>query len=95
MSLNNFQRIIKPARVLGITTQDVDAFIAARRKEPGEKKGSVLSPATVNKDLRHVKAVLNVAVEWGYLKQLPKFRMERVPKKLATYVNGDDFARVG
>src|SRR5262249_22534260 len=70
----------------------VDKFIAARRQEPGEKRGSLLSPASINHDLRHVKAALRVAVEWGYLSALPKFRMEKVPKKLARYVPGDHFA---
>lgn len=85
---------MKPIRIFAVCTQHIDQFIAARRQEPGKKKGSLVSPATINKDLRHIKAALNVAVEWGYLAQLPKFRMEREPKKLARYVTGDHFAVV-
>jgi integrase len=48
----------------------------------------------VNKDLRHLKAVLNVAAEWGYLGRVPKFRMEKVPKKLVRYVTGEHFAAI-
>jgi integrase len=70
----------------------VDDFIAARRKEPGKKAGSILSPASINHDLRDVKAALRVATEWGYLPRLPKFRMEKEPKKLPTYVTGEHFA---
>jgi integrase len=91
-ALNHFQRIVKPLRVCGISTQSIDDFIADRRKESGKKKGSIVSPATVNKELRHLKAALHVANEWGYLPSLPKFRMEKVPKKLPTYVTGDHFA---
>src|SRR5262249_9127999 len=53
-----------------------------------------ISPASVNKDARHVKAALAVAVEWGYLAKLPKFRMEREPGRLPTYVTGDHFAAI-
>ncbi len=81
-ALAHFERIIKPGRVASITTQAVDEFVAARPKEPGQKKKSIVSPATVNHDLRHIKAVLRVAVEWQYLWKLPKFRMKKAPKKL-------------
>jgi integrase len=93
-ALAHFKRIVKPVRVFALCTAHVDDFIARRRQERGKKKGDLVSPATVNKDLRHVKAALNVAHEWGYLSRVPKFRMERVPKKLARYMTGDHFALV-
>src|SRR5262245_55253580 len=93
-SLGHFERIIKPVRIVVVTTQASDNFIAARRQEPGQKKGELLSPASINHALRHLKAALRIAGEWGYLKALPKFRMERAPKKLPTYVTGDHFAAI-
>jgi hypothetical protein len=62
-SLAHFARLVRPGRVSGLTTAGIDQFIAARRREPGDKKGSLLSPATVNHDLRHLKSALRVAVE--------------------------------
>jgi integrase len=93
-ALSHFGWIVQPIRMAGIDTQSVDDFIAVRRQEPGKKKGSRLSPATINKELRHLKAALHVAREWGYLGTVPKFRMEKVPKKLVTYVTGDHFAAI-
>jgi integrase len=93
-ALEHFERIVKPVRVYGIQTNDVDGYIAARRKEPGKKKGDCVSPATINKELRHVKAALRVAEEWGYLATLPRFHMEKEPGKLPTYITGDHFAAV-
>jgi integrase len=88
-----FQRVVKPIRVFAINTGHVDDFVAARRQEESFlHKGEKVSPATVNKDLRHVKAALRVAFEWGYLHQVPRFRMEKVPKKLPSYVTPEDFA---
>jgi integrase len=94
VALDHFERLMKPVRVFAINTGHVDDFIAKRRTEKGKKKGCILSPASVNKDLRHLKAALRVAVDWGYLTKVPRFRMERVPKKLATYITGDHFAAI-
>jgi integrase len=93
-ALDHFERLIKPIRVLGLCTQHIDDFITKRRTEPGKKAGSIVSPFTINKDLRHVKAALAVAVEWGYLARMPKFRMEREPGRLPAYVTSDHFAAI-
>ncbi len=91
-SLAHFGRLIKPGRVWCISTRDIDRFAAARRQEKGKKKGDRVSAATVNKDLRHLKAALRRAKKWGYLKEVPDFTFEREGKKLATYVSGEHFA---
>lgn len=92
-ALRHFERIIKPARVAAVKTATIDQFIATRRKEPGQKKAT-LSPATVNKELRHLRAVLQIAVDWGYLAKRPKFRMVKEPGKLIQFVLEKDFARI-
>jgi integrase len=92
-ALNHFARIVKPRRVSAITTKHIDDYIAARRQERG-RADKTLSPATLNKDLRHIKAALSRAEEWGYLPRMPRFHMEKVEKKIATYVPPDDFARI-
>jgi hypothetical protein len=94
ISLDHYERIAKPLRVSAVSQKHVDYFIAERRKEKGRKAGDALSPFSLNKDLRHIKAALRVAVEWRYLAELPKFRMEKAPKRLPTYVNGDHFALI-
>lgn len=94
LSMDHFERISNPHKMSAIDTETIDRYAANRRKERGKKHGSTVSPATVNKELRHLKAVLRVAVDWGYLPKPPKFRMEKEPKKLATYVTGDDFAAI-
>ena len=93
-SLTHFKRHVKPVRVFALNTQHVDEFIAKRRGDRGKKKGSTVSPATINKDLRHLKAAFNVAFEWGYLARMPKFRMEKVPKKLVRFMTGEHFAAI-
>lgn len=55
---------------------------------------STVSPATVNQALRHLKAVLGVAHDWGYLPVVPKFRMVREPGRLPTFITPEDFAAI-
>ena len=93
-SLNHFERIVKPVRVFAITTAHVDDFIAARRQERGKRRGELVSPATINHDLRHIRTALAKAVEWGYLARMPKVQMEREPHRLPLYVTGDHFAAI-
>jgi integrase len=93
-ALDHFERIVKPKKPAAIKTTTNDGIIADRRSEAGKKKGDLVSPATVNKDLRHLRAALAVAQEWGYLSTLPKFRMEKTVKKLPRYMPGDHFAAV-
>jgi integrase len=90
-SLDTFERIVGPKLVSAITTSTIDGFIAKRRNEPGKKEGAKIAPASVNKDLRHVKAALAVAAEWNLIPALPKFRMEKEPGKLVRYVTGEHF----
>src|SRR5262249_55932822 len=92
IALNHFERIVKPVRIFALCTAHVDKFIAARRQERGKKKGDPISPATINKDLRHVKAALRVAVEGADVKQLPEFRVEKDARSLPDCVHGDAFA---
>jgi integrase len=92
--LGHFERIVKPLKMFSVSTSAIDQFIAARRLEAGKKPGSRLSPYSLNKDLRHLKAALRVAHEWNYLQLLPKVRMEKVVKGLPSYVTGEHFALI-
>ena len=93
-AVDHFERICKVGPMGTIKTQTIDVYIAKRRTERGRKKGDTVSPATLNKELRHLKAVLNVAHEWEYLPKMPKIRMLREPKKLIRYVTADHFAEI-
>lgn len=93
-ALGNFERIARPKRVSAVSAQTLGDFAAARRQEVSHVTGGAVSPATVNKDLRHVKAALRVAAEWGYLAAAPRVRMEKEPKRLPTYIPPDHFAAV-
>ena len=90
-ALDAFERHVKPNRVESITTKTIDEFVTSRRNDKGKKADSHVASATINKDLRHLKAALKRAHEWGYLPTLPKIRMVREPEKLPRFVTGEDF----
>jgi integrase len=93
-SLDRFTQIMKPKLVSLVTTETILRFVAKRRQERGRKPKSHVSPATINKDIRTLRAALRMAVEWGYLERPPKFKFEREPKKLPRYVTPEHFAAI-
>jgi integrase len=93
-TLNHFERICNPAKVGSIKTATIDEFISRRQADPGRKPGSVVSPATVNHDLRHLKAVLRIAHEWGYLPTVPKFRKLRELDQIGRVITVEHFEAI-
>lgn len=93
-ALKDFERIVKPSRVDKINTSHIDRFIAKRRKERGHKRGSTLSPATLNKQLRYLRAAFIKARKWKMLDEVPEFEFVREPSKLPRYVLPDHFADI-
>jgi integrase len=93
-AFDHFERLVNPVKMSAIRTAAIDGFTARRRMEPGKKKGALVSPATINKELRHLRAALEKARKWGYLTAAPDFDLEREPQKLPTYVPGEHFAAI-
>ncbi len=91
-ALSHFERLINPKRVSAVKTQAIDAYKLKRSKEPGKKKGSTATVATVNKELRHIRAVLRIAHEWKYLPEMPRVRMLKEPGRLPTFITPEHFA---
>ena len=92
--LNHFQRLSKPAKLVGIKTETIDAYVSKRSVERGRKPGSKVSPATVNRELRHLKAALRIAHEWGWLPIVPKFRKVREAEHIGPVVTAEHFQAI-
>ena len=92
-ALDHWERIVAPTKMGAIRTATVDDFIAARRKDQSTRHpGELVTASTVNKDLRHLKAVLKKAFKWKYLPELPDFEFLREPKRLPAILEPDHFA---
>jgi len=93
-TLDKFEQLAKPLRVLAIDGAMIDKFITARRQEPGIRPGELLSPRSVNKDLLVIHSVLETAVRWKYLRRVPEFEYEKVPESVFVYVTPDAFGQL-
>lgn len=93
-SLAHFERVACPSIISKISDEMIDKFITARLLERGKKKGSHVSAASVNCDLRNIKAALRTAKRWKYLQEIPEFRFQREPKKIVSYVTPEHFAAI-
>ena len=90
---------MKPVYVDTVTTAEVDRFIAKRRKDRQRGKDEndqypELSPASVNKDLRGLKAALRKAHQWGMLATVPVITMLREPERDPEFVDDEQFAKL-
>ncbi len=97
LSLRTFARIAKPKLMKSIDTATIDQFIGKRLKEVSAKtlrdgKQRMVSPATVNRELRYVKSALRLAVDWGFSERVPRMRFLKPLQKLPTFVSPDHFA---
>jgi integrase len=92
VALDHFERLIKPAYMRGIKSVTIADYVARRRQEPGGLPGSLVSPATINAELAHLRAALRKARQWDYLTGVPEFEFLKVPQKLPTYVPPEEFA---
>jgi integrase len=90
-ALNHFERLCSPAKVAAIKTATIDSYVAERSKEKGRKPKSKVSAASINHDLRHIKAALRVAHEWGLLPIVPKFRKVREPELIGAVITPEHF----
>ena len=94
VAINHFQRLVKPNKVSGIKTANIDEYIAKRRTEPGRKPNSKVAPHTLDKELRGLRAMLNVAHDWGYLVQVPKFRKIKLPETMPRPMRPEHFEAI-
>lgn len=93
-TLNHFERICRPVKLAAIRTSTIDEFISQRQRDSGRKPGSTVSKATINHDLRHLKAALHAARDWGYLPSVPRFRQLREPRRIGTVVTPEHFKAI-
>ncbi len=71
-ALDVFEQLARPKYVDRIDSKTLDRFVAGRLSMRGKKKGDELSPETVKKELRTIRAALNVAKRWEYLSDVPE-----------------------
>lgn len=69
-------------------------YIRTRSMEPAKKPDSRVSAATINEELRHLKAVLRIAHEWKFLAEVPAITSVREVEDVKRYVTPEHFADI-
>lgn len=90
IAFDHFERLCKPVFVRSLRTSTIDEFVARRMKEKGLRGGDI-APATINRELRYLRAALRKAVKWKYLIEMPDIAMLREPEKLPTFITPEHF----
>jgi integrase len=88
-SLDIFEKLAKPKTLAAITPAVIEDFADQRLRDG-------LAPATVNRDLRHLKAALRWAQRRGLIAAAPDFHglFVREPRKHPTVIPEEDFLRL-
>jgi len=97
LSLKTFARITEPKQLKSIDTAKVDEFIGLRKKETitVKSRGGVvrpISPATINRERRYIRAALRLAADWGFIEKVPRVRFLKLSTKLPTFVPPEHFS---
>jgi len=71
-----------------VTRRHIDAFKGKRLEK--------VKPATLNIELRSLRAAFNVALRWGLIEKNPfaKVQLARIPQLPPTYLSQEDFVRL-
>ena len=92
-ALDSFERIASPHLVRNIDVEMMDRFIALRKRESG-KQGGKLSPCTVNRELRSIRAALQIAKDWRHIAEVPKIRKLKEPDEIGRVIEPAHFQEI-
>ena len=96
LALGQFEKLIKPVRVNTITSRTIADYVSKRlapRISKDDKERPPLSPATINRELRTLRAALRRANRWGP-PRVPHFDFLKVPGRLPTFVSAEHFSKL-
>jgi integrase len=79
-----------------ISTRTIDEFKAKRSRETkGEDENAVtISGNTVNKNIRHLRAMMRVAHRWGYMPILPEFKLLKIAESEPQAIDPATFDKI-
>jgi len=92
-TLNRFGELARPNRVCEIDAKLLDEYVHARLAGRG-RNGDPISPETVKKDLRTIRAALYVAKEWHYIRDVPRMPNPKGHASEKRFVTAEHFDRI-
>lgn len=92
-ALSHFKAIIGIKYLCHFGNRHLDQYVSIRSKQPG-RKSPFISPATVNKELRCIKAAVRKAKRWGLITEDFDVQFVREPGKAVTFVSEEHFQAI-
>jgi integrase len=93
VTFNSFERLCRPQTLRAITERTVSAFVAALRKEPGQK-GEPVKESTIKVRLQFLHTALSWAAKQKLIPECPAFPTIRPPKRKPQPVSTEAFERL-
>ncbi len=88
LALRNLADVVgKTTAIKAINAKKIDRFKSACRARG-------LSPHSINAYLRHIRAAFNQAVEWEYIKKVPRIKSVKVGKHQPRILTKDEINRI-
>lgn len=91
LALSRFKELCKPKWVHQIDDHTLDQFSSRRFKQKGIHAQKI-RPATVKKELRHIRAALGVAKRWKYVAEVPEMPEIHEDEREKLHVTEEHFA---
>jgi integrase len=93
-ALDHFEAVAGPTRVGTITGRTISQFVAGLRQLPGRKRGSTLSPSTVDVTCEFLRSALSWAQKQKLIVEVPEFPRIDVPEAKPRPVAVEAFERL-
>ncbi len=90
--VKNYERMMQPRWVTDLTKAAIDRFIEKRKRERLAANNRPLSPATLNKDLRVLRAMVNLAEEQDMIPRAPRIKLIREPEREIEFITDAQFS---
>merc|ERR1711964_641264 len=90
--MGHIERISPVEHIHELDHAALTAYVAARRVEKHNDKP--ISIATVNKELRTVRAALNKAAKWKFVSEVPEIPFTKEPQHEKHVLTDEEFAAI-
>jgi integrase len=94
LTLDAFERLCRPGQLRSVTERTVSAFLAALRREPGVKPGTLMQAGTIKIRMQFLHTALVWAAGQKFLPECPRFPAVKVPRRKPSPVAVEAFERL-
>jgi integrase len=87
-----FEELVSPKRAKDLTRAAISRYVELRKSERAKEEKSPLSVATINKELRVLRALVNLAEEEELLTKAPTVKLLKEPEREVVFITDEQFA---